>query len=105
MVRTDFLTDYIVVSFYAWCRNDGIHSTPSVGSVNWNQELIWMMKAELEDPWDILLEDEVPKAFTVLHDEMKKSMVSAENYFRGKSNTFVRILAHIHLKIVECPKT
>jgi hypothetical protein len=42
------------------------------------------MKAELEDPWDILLEDEVPKAFTLLHDEMKKSMASAEAYFRGK---------------------
>ncbi|KAL9106686.1 MAG: hypothetical protein Q9227_008338 [Pyrenula ochraceoflavens] len=40
------------------------------GFVNWNQELIWKMKCELDLQWDVFEDDEIPFFF----DEMRQSV-------------------------------
>ncbi|KAH7316951.1 hypothetical protein B0I35DRAFT_434291 [Stachybotrys elegans] len=51
--------------YNAWCKNNGIHSTLKRGSRNWNTEIIWKMRIELDGLWE-LVEDDVGDSFSAL---------------------------------------
>ncbi|TVY75935.1 hypothetical protein LSUE1_G004583, partial [Lachnellula suecica] len=40
--------------YNAWCLRNGDHETPKRNYVNWNAELIWAMRTDLENQWNIL---------------------------------------------------
>jgi len=52
--------------------NNGNHWTKGKDDVNWNRELIWKMRMELEDPWDSL-EDAIPTTFQNLLDSVQEN--------------------------------
>jgi hypothetical protein len=52
-------------TYNVFCGRDGDHSTPAQGYVNWNQELIWKMRTELELQWEILEEEMVEELRTL----------------------------------------
>lgn len=49
----------------AWCHNNGFHYTKLRGNVDWNAQIVWKMRTELEFQWDIL-EEEIGSIFTQL---------------------------------------
>lgn len=75
--------------YNAWCRNNGSHETQKRGFVNWNQELIWKMRSELEYQWDIL-EDEVPRVFDELLETLRMGLEDLKSHI--KSTTSLCIL-------------
>jgi hypothetical protein len=66
---------FCIAQYDAWCKHSGNHATGRRGHVDWNAELIWKMRAELEYQWD-LVEDEVP---TVCSDFSSKTTSALEN--------------------------
>jgi hypothetical protein len=48
-----------------FCLNYGKGTRISGKYVNWNSEIIWKMRTELDFQWD-LLEEEIPKVLTAL---------------------------------------
>ena len=44
-------------TYKAFCRHDGNHATQATGNkrINWNQEVIHGVAADLEDPWQAFL--------------------------------------------------
>ena len=71
------------MSYKAFCRNYGTHSTAAVGAHRWNARFIWKMRAELEQPWEIL-ESDVPEIFAALgkavSDSSRSTMDKARPY-------------------------
>jgi hypothetical protein len=53
MILTLFIDQYS-----AWCLHDGDHKTLKRGAVNWNKQLSWKMKTELEIPFQIIAGEE-----------------------------------------------
>lgn len=45
------------MSYAAFCRNGGNHSTAAVGYRNWNKEAMHVMVIDLEDPCEDLRND------------------------------------------------
>jgi hypothetical protein len=78
-------TDIIYAAQYnAWCINDGVHQTPRRRFVNWNAELVWKMRSELEYQWD-LVEDEIPIVFRGLVQATKAPLEFLESLIRSES--------------------
>jgi hypothetical protein len=48
-----------------FCLNYGKGTRISGKHINWNSEIIWKMRTELDFQWD-LLEEEIPKVLTAL---------------------------------------
>jgi hypothetical protein len=53
---------------------------------NWNAELIWKMKMELEYQWD-LLEEDIPSMFEKLLDSIKDRLANLQDVMRGKGSS------------------
>ncbi|KAJ3532728.1 hypothetical protein NM208_g8311 [Fusarium decemcellulare] len=56
LVGQKLLRSLAAASYSAFCRNFGDHSTPTIGTRNWNEEAIQGMVEDLETPWDDLCE-------------------------------------------------
>jgi hypothetical protein len=63
---------------------NGRHETPRRGFVDWNAELIWKMRMELDYQWEIL-EDEIPDVFQKLLGVVKAPLLFLESLIQGKS--------------------
>ena len=74
--------NYSIAQYNAWCKNNGNHKTQLKGS-NWNAELIWKMKMELEYQWD-LLEEDIPSMFEKLLDSIKDRLANLQDAMRGR---------------------
>jgi hypothetical protein len=55
--------------YNAWCRSNGSHFTLKRGNVNWNQELLWKMRTELDFQWEVA-EDELGRIFSELQETL-----------------------------------
>ncbi|KAH8649442.1 hypothetical protein BGZ60DRAFT_534676 [Tricladium varicosporioides] len=69
--------------YNAWCLNNGDHITPKRGHVNWNSNLIWKMRMELEYQWE-LLEDEIPKVFEKLLQTINIRLLKIQSHLKDK---------------------
>lgn len=70
--------------YNAWILHNGNHCTPKRAAVNWNAQLIWKSRAELDYQWNMLAEDCVPDAFTSLLDEIKARVTKLKKVAKGK---------------------
>lgn len=61
--------------------------TTKRGSVNWNQELIWKMRSELEYQWDIL-DDEVPRVFEELLETLRSELGNLKAHVKSIASLF-----------------
>jgi len=73
--------------YSAWCRNNGSHETQKRGFVNWNQELIWKMRSELEYQWDIL-EEEVPRVFNELLETLRMGLENFKTHIMSTTTSY-----------------
>ncbi|RDW73267.1 hypothetical protein BP6252_07174 [Coleophoma cylindrospora] len=80
-VKAEMWNTWHTAQYNAWCKNNGDHTTPRRGSVNWNSELIWKMRSELAYQWDIL-EDEIPIVFTELLKSIRLSFLKLKTKFQ-----------------------
>ena len=72
----------ISAQYDAWCRNNGDYYTEKRGSVNWNQDLIWKMKSELEFQWE-LVEEEVTRVLDELLEGLKTKLTDLRASLEG----------------------
>jgi len=86
--RESFLLISNAAQYNAWCRNDGCHRTEKRGSVNWNQELIWKMRSELEYQWDIL-EEEVPCVFDELLETLTTELEGLKSHIKSTTPLYI----------------
>ncbi|EFQ96945.1 hypothetical protein MGYG_08870 [Nannizzia gypsea CBS 118893] len=75
--------DWPWTQYNAWCIKNGDHCTPRRGRVNWNNELIWKMRIELESQWE-LLEEEVPTTFKKLRKSVIGQIHGLEKQLQSK---------------------
>uniref|UniRef100_A0A8H7K460 G domain-containing protein n=2 Tax=Clonostachys TaxID=110564 RepID=A0A8H7K460_BIOOC len=54
--------------YNAWCVHFGLHATANLDRVDWNAEIIWKMRLELEYPWELVI-DEISVIFASLRDD------------------------------------
>jgi hypothetical protein len=54
------LNAWASAQFFHWCVNNGDHETKGHRHTNWNAELAWKMRMELQFQWDVL-EDDIPR--------------------------------------------
>jgi hypothetical protein len=80
-----FFVDSNAAQYNAWCRNNGDYYTAKRGSVNWNQELIWKMRSELEYQWDIL-EEEVPRVFDELLETLSTGLEDLKSHIKSTTS-------------------
>lgn len=59
--------------YNAWCLNNGDHYTAKRGAVNWNQELIWKMRSELDFQWEVV-EEEMAEIFEELLHKLESEL-------------------------------
>ena len=78
----DIYIDFQIAQYNAWCRNNGDYETSKRGAVNWNQELIWKMRSELDYPWDIIEED-CPQVFEELLQALESMLKQFISKFTG----------------------
>ncbi|KIH92852.1 hypothetical protein SPBR_02337 [Sporothrix brasiliensis 5110] len=64
--------------YNSWCLHDGDWSTPKKPHVNWNAELIWKMRTELELQWDIF-EEQTHDEFKAVHENLGASLVELKD--------------------------
>lgn len=81
-----------VAQYNAWCLKNGDHKTPKK-KVNWNRELIWKMRTELEYQWD-LLEEIIPDTFKELLDSVISHLRSLKLLLKSK---FIDSIAKDHI--------
>lgn len=62
-------------SYSAWCRNNGNHTTRSRGHIDWNAQLMWKMRMELEFQWEIL-QEEISRLFNVLEGDVSRELIN-----------------------------
>ncbi|KAL2399997.1 hypothetical protein ABEF93_004121 [Exophiala dermatitidis] len=55
----------------AWVLRYGSHTTVKGDKIDWNAELIWKSRTELDFQWSLLLEDCIPEAFEKLSEKIK----------------------------------
>ncbi|GAB1312304.1 Dynamin N-terminal domain-containing protein [Madurella fahalii] len=67
--------DWHWTQYDAWCRNNGHHSTQKRVNVDWNAQIVWKMRTELDFQWDIV-EEEVDAVFNEL-------LAAVEEQFNG----------------------
>ncbi|KAH8812284.1 hypothetical protein F5884DRAFT_784973 [Xylogone sp. PMI_703] len=67
--------------YQAWCLNRGDHATAKRGHLNWNAELIWKMRTELEFQWG-LVDDEIPAVFEKLSQSIQACFVKLQSHLR-----------------------
>jgi hypothetical protein len=79
--------------YNAWCRRNGDHYTKLRGAVNWNQDLIWKMKSELELQWE-LVEEEVTRVLDELLEDLKTKVTDLQTSLEGMCPYF-----HIRLTL------
>lgn len=73
-----------IVQYNAWCINNGSHWTKNIPFTDWNRELIWKMRTELEHQWD-LLEETIPTTFKELLDSVKRHFHGLESLLESMS--------------------
>ncbi len=76
------------MQYNAWCRNDGNHSTLNRGHVDWNADIIWKMRTELELEWDIV-QGEISTLFAGLLTEIKSLLGGLKETLLGKRRSLV----------------
>ncbi|KAK2596612.1 hypothetical protein QQS21_006288 [Conoideocrella luteorostrata] len=64
----------------AWCRNYGNHSTYKKEREDWNAQIIWKMRSELEFAWNIV-EAEIPACFGSLQSSFLKVFEDLQTVF------------------------
>ena len=72
------------MSFDAFVRNNGTHSTFAVGDHRWNRDLIWSMRAELAQYWD-WLEQDAPRLIDGFLIELSESFQSLDGRIQGST--------------------
>lgn len=72
-----------LAQYNAWCMNSGNHYTLKRGSVNWNADLIWKMRMELDFQWN-LLEEEIPTVFKAILESITDSFGQLQRNLRGE---------------------
>jgi hypothetical protein len=80
----DFTDTVLIGQYNAWCLRNGDHYTEKRGAVNWNSELIWKMRMELEFQWG-LLEDEIPVVLDGLLESIKACLLELTTHLQGKT--------------------
>ncbi|ERT01391.1 hypothetical protein HMPREF1624_02637 [Sporothrix schenckii ATCC 58251] len=64
--------------YNSWCLHDGDWSTPKKPHVNWNAELIWRMRIDLDFQWDIF-EEQTQDEFNAVHENLGASLVELKD--------------------------
>jgi hypothetical protein len=77
----------IAAQFNAWCRRNGDYYTIKRGAVNWNQDLIWKMKSELDFQWE-LVEEEVTRVLDELLESLRAKVTDIQASLEGMSSYF-----------------
>lgn len=73
----------MTAQYNAWCLNNGDHQTAKRGHENWNAKIIWKMRMELENQWD-LVEEEVGDQFEVFLDDATRIFRALQMGFDSK---------------------
>lgn len=73
------------MQYRIWCQNNGDYKTLDGKRTNWNGELVWKMRTELDMQWD-LLEEDIPVMFGKLQT--------------SSSELFQHLKAHLESKYV-----
>lgn len=82
-------TDISTLGQYnAWCLRNGNHYTEKRGAVDWNADLIWKMRLELDYAWDIVM-DEVSDVFKTLRESVVAGLNSLKQLILGKTSHHV----------------
>ena len=71
------------MSYAAWCNNDGTHSTAAQGFRRWNNELIWKMRSEILEQWQ-LFEGDITDEINTAVESLKTTLTSMSTTFEGK---------------------
>jgi len=80
-----FLLISNAAQYNAWCLHNGSHETAKRDFVNWNQELIWKMRSELDYQWDIL-EEEVPRIFDELLETLREGLKNLKSHIMSTTS-------------------
>ena len=72
-----------LVQYKTWCHKNGRARTLDGKLIDWNSELIWKMRIELDLQWD-LLEEEVPIIFEKLKSSISKWLQFLKVYLEGE---------------------
>ncbi|KAL1878541.1 hypothetical protein VTK73DRAFT_7882 [Phialemonium thermophilum] len=70
--------------YNAWCGHDGEHRTANRNYVNWNAQIIWKMRTELEFQWD-LLEEQAAAEFAATFNSASRILHSLKDKIREAS--------------------
>ena len=73
------------MSFEAFVRNNGTHSTFAVGEHRWNRDLIWSMRSELAQYWDWLEEQDAPKLIDAFLEKLSANFQSLNDRIQGSN--------------------
>ena len=84
------------VQYNVWCMNNGNYHTFKLGSVNWNKDLIWKMRTELEYQWD-LLEETIQTSFEELLGSVKDQFRKVESLLESMLIGMILKLIYGHL--------
>jgi hypothetical protein len=74
-------------TYGAFCRNNGDHSTPAVGKVNWNAEIISKMRDDLIPQWQDW-EEEIQEHFSVFLTTTKHELSALKKSVLGKTEKY-----------------
>jgi hypothetical protein len=94
----EFTLTQSTAQYNAWCRNNGDHETAGRSRVNWNQELIWKMRSELDYAWE-MVEEEVPEVFDELLQTLERLLEKLKSSITGtlRFESFRHIVLHLIL--------
>lgn len=66
--------------------HSGLHATANLDRVDWNAEIIWKMRLELEHPWELVI-DEISVIFASLRDDWIDDLRSLTDSIKGNDVT------------------
>ena len=72
------------MSYLAWVRHKGTHSTPSVGSKCWNTELVANLNDVLTQYW-VSFDEEVENDLDAISNELQANLERFQRVAKGKS--------------------
>ncbi|KAL2430402.1 hypothetical protein ABEF95_006730 [Exophiala dermatitidis] len=84
----------------AWVLRYGSHTTVKGDKIDWNAELIWKSRTELDFQWSLLLEDCIPEAFQKLSEKIKGHTQHLTKSVKGDVPVFAHSL-DLRLRAIE----
>ncbi|EXJ86047.1 hypothetical protein A1O1_06416 [Capronia coronata CBS 617.96] len=87
--------------YNAWILRYGDHYTAKRGKVNWNAELIWKTRMELEIPWNSLMEERIPETFEKLFKGVKSHLMELKESAQGEYSELDTFAQSLDLRLHE----